>query len=279
MFEIVKMEIGNSAVYKCIKTVCERMKEIARTDTKTNLYLDMQGARRYETFVINTVVKMLEVCDVKMAESVAVDFMPVNTRNGIANKIVDTTDNNVILEMVSGMNEFIKTGRGDTLTEFWFKYSRIPGIENDRGASEIITQIRNISNAISLCDVALFDSNLESLKKTVGKYEKLNDRGKQSLFQTFVADLREDYFGPEHDLLPKDERKKIINQIHWCIDKKLFQQALALIDEKIPENLVRSRILYYGNREKLKQLINGMLGKGLNCQNYLVKRLENQCRE
>lgn len=280
LFEIVEMGEGESAVYDCIKVVCERIREFAGEDDEVKLYLDMQGARRYETFVINTVVKMLEIFGIRVQGSVAVDFAAGNTKNGIANAIVDTTDNNIILEMVAGMNEFIRTGRGDTLWEFWQKYKKIQKIQKDSKESAIIKQIKQTADAISLCDTDGFEKNLSDLKNIIEEYETMDDSEKQPLFQTLVTELKEDYFGRRHDLQSDNEGTRIINQIRWCIDKKLYQQALALVEEKIPEDLVNNHILYYGDKEQLVRLINGILGQGWNkLPNYLLVEYKREVKE
>ncbi len=249
----VDIPMNEEDVYQCVYNLCSAIRKTAEK-TKVNLYIDMQGARRYETFIINAAIKMLEISGINVHGSVAINFAAENNRNGNFNTIVDTIMNDRIFEMVSGMNEFMRTGRGDTLLKFWDENSKELGTEK-----KIIEQIGRISHALSLCNMNEFDRSLDSFSKAIQEYQKTqSEKGTgHPLFRTFVEDLAAEY--KKYNLLVKNGKTRVEDQICWCIDKKLYQQALTLVEAKIPAALVEDRILYYKDDKELRILLDKLI--------------------
>ncbi|MCD8097963.1 MAG: hypothetical protein LUE31_08015 [Lachnospiraceae bacterium] len=215
----------------------------------------MQGARRHETFIVNSAVKMLEMSGIRVRESVATDFDIKNLGRGQANPIVDTSMNNLIYDMVAGMNEFLRTGRGDTLAEF-LGSDKLKGMEAEK---KVIQEIKKISDAILICDTLKFPESLKSLGRALQDYRKM--KNPNPLFAAFVQDLEADY--NKHHLFDRtevtDNRPEVLDQLKWCREKKLYQQAVTIIKAKLPDGIVDSKILYYKDSKEIENLLNEML--------------------
>ncbi len=244
-------ELLNSSVQE----LCKEIKEIAKNKKTVNLYLDMQGARRYETFIINATVNMLDMnSNIEVKQAIAIDYHKDNNRDGKFNQIVDTTFNDRMFKMVSGMNQFITTGRGDLLRQFSNKSQNLEGVDL-KSENPIITSISNISDALSVCNMVKFNTEIDKFKGVLDEYPK---KGKPNrLFQIFVEDLEADY--KQYDLLDDKAKSPIVNRVQWCVSKGLYQQALTLLEAHVPDDIVNNKIIYYGDDDQLAAFLKALM--------------------
>ncbi len=232
-------------------------------ESKITLFVDMQGARRNDTFVINAALNMLEMSGIYVRQSVAIDYDRDNNGEGRFNHIVDTTTNDQIFEMVSGLNEFKRTGRGDTLynlVDTWGSKRPFHLKSFLRAEKDVIEKIKDISDAISICDVEKFDESLGKFNITYKEYIKNYDENKDAnpLFKTIVDDLYKEY--TRYGLINEESTEIKISpmkQIYWCLKKGLYQQALTIIEARIPNDMVENSVVYYkDNGNTIKTLLN-----------------------
>lgn len=77
----------------------------------------------------------------------------------------------------------------------------------------------------------------DSLKKLGGTPASLDNSSYLRLFQ----DLIRDSYGDE---LLDNSKRKTINEIKWCIEKDFIQQALTLVESKMPKEIIEHNFLY-----------------------------------
>lgn len=177
--------------------------------------------------------------------------------------IVEENQSFDINYLYSGMNEFFSTGKADMLEKF--VRSR-PANEQNRKLVDIINMI---SDAILLCDMDAFDAGCDRMAALLK--QRKNDA---SYIDIFVEYFKADY-GP---LLKK--KKDIISKIEWCLNKDYLQQALTLIESKMPEKIYNTYItctnlndtVEVQNRvTKIVNLVNESKPDWESCANYFIR--------
>ncbi|MBQ7200709.1 MAG: hypothetical protein IJS24_04970, partial [Eubacterium sp.] len=93
--------------------------------------------------------------------------------------------------------------------------------------------VKDISDSISLCDVIRFEESLKRMRDWLSK-----ERRHTSYIKLFVKYIKEDY----GSLLSDDVR--LLDEILWCNKKGFIQQALTLIESRMPEVICSSDLFY-----------------------------------
>ncbi len=241
---------------------------------KIGLYIDMQGGGRTDGYVRNAILSVLnnessqnvEICSV-----VASNF----ERRNFANTIVDETDRYKITDLVSGMNAFIRYGKADLIQE----YVKETGITNKR-VTDLVNEMVKVDHALSICDINRFTDSIQRLKKLFTSEDEEAAPGTE-VFEALEDGIRKDYAR----LLRGDEIN-YIDLAQWALDKNFIQQALTILESKMPEEFVRRGILYYCSKsddkneiiKKLVKIRNGMNKKDRyvlnNVDHYFIKNYQ-----
>ena len=234
LFDVIPLDDGKE--YDAIPEIAGKFSQLG---SNVNLYIDMQGGRRNETFIINAVINMLKVRNINVVKSFATDYDNEN----VINEIKDITLTNNIYDMVSGMDAFLRYGRGDNFKEYYAKYRVLKNIGEDTELPEdcIVNDIEQISEAISMCDVETLPEKIRTIYNHITNYKEA--QGKDPLFATLVEDIYNEYtkLRLAWGAIPDN----ILAIIRWCVEKGLIQQALTLCEAKIPDIFVKKGIIYY----------------------------------
>lgn len=163
-------------------------------------------------------ISLLKIEDIHVKEAFSVEFSE-KSKNSI---ITSETENLKIFDFVSGINEFISSGRANTLMSYSSSHSKMDSSEQD-----FINAIQNVANGIQWCCIPEFENGLKNLQTFFSK----NARAKTtdintSYLEIYKTDIKKDY-------------KKLVTQhnvadeIAWCREKGFYQQALTLIESRV----------------------------------------------
>jgi hypothetical protein len=103
-----------------------------------------------------------------------------------------------------------------------------------------VDNIKQIADGIQLCDVKTFEEGLKNLKEL---YDKDGVKNENKYIELFTETIRKEY----KDLLVDDI--DVGNEIEWCLNKGFLQQALTMIESKIPVELYNKQIFCCKNHE------------------------------
>ena len=201
------------------------------TNNKPKLWIDTQGGFRYISLVINAVISLLKTSGEERIEPSGIYSISYNRDNDIQ-PIVDQTNTYQIFQFVSGINEFTRYGRAEQLMDY---YESI----HEEAPKEIVV-MKNIAEAIQLCDMNAFDQFLKNLRKVV----KDSDRSRQDFLSIFWEQIENDYGN-----LLKDSCTGI-DIVEWFYEKKFYQQAITYIESKLPQEWVKRKLVTM-NAEKV----------------------------
>lgn len=215
---------------------------------KIQLFIDMQGGSRTDGYVRNAVLSILNNelnGQVKICKIVATDFNPGNFASGI----VDETKRYQITDLVSGMNAFIQYGKANLIQEYWENM----GISDNR-VSQLVKAMAQADEALSICDIDLL---IRAMKRIYSIFHKKDNRIQKNeisnIFRVLENGIQRDYGG----IFDKSNGQiNIVELVKWAVRKGFLQQAMTIIESKMPDEFVRKGIYYYckGSEDRAKCL-------------------------
>lgn len=226
--------------------------ETVRGIDNIRLYFDTHGGFREISLVLEAIISLLKMDQIEVQGIYGVEYDPNS-----GNKIIDARRGFQIFDFVSGMNEFINYGRINSLETFLEKNTaKDPSIKEQQDA--FILCMRQISEGIQLCNIPLFEEGLDKLAKYYENYKEKDLQKDYSYLSIFVKNIEKDYGpllnrdGERKDYGPLLKRKRtVIDEIEWCQKKGFYQQALTLIESRVPKYLEESGLCkYYSEYEK-----------------------------
>lgn len=130
-----------------------------------------------------------------------------------------------LFDFVTAMDQFFSTGTAQKLEN----YLRSEG-EKDPVLHTLLTRINQFSEDLALCRVRKLNDDLnqidQALKETPEKSQNLTD-----LFFRMLKDR----FSTEFAELLSSGEKALPALVSWCADHGMYQQALTLLCEQMPE--------------------------------------------
>ena len=224
----------------------------AQKPEEIHLYIDMQGGSRTSGYVRNAVLSILtnqQTNPVAIKQIIAINFN--NDRN--FSEIADETARYKIIDLASGMNAFIRYGKADIMET----YCASIGVPNDAPLRKLVNNMVQIDHALSLCDMNGLTDSMEQLRdffKEENNTPKKEDSydAFDNIYQVLKDGIRMDYGvlleSNQNNLIPnvrftqntfqRNLAKPTLNMlelIDWACRKGFIQQALTLIESKMPE--------------------------------------------
>ena len=195
---------------------------------KVNLYVDIHGGFRDTATVLNAVLMLINnINNIELKDVYSVKF---SNPEGIIKSVKKTSN---IYDFVGGMQEFLSFGRSNGLIRF------NETIQNGTDVM-LVDAINNISDSILLNRMNNFSMNLKDLSETLKQNELQGFYGivkglVSNNYKVQIKNRTYDLLGRDSDYLPA--------QLKWCLDKKLLQQALVLIESQTAVTLANNNII------------------------------------
>lgn len=212
------------------------------TTDDIHLYIDMQGSYRTNAYVRNAVLAILNNAssnNVHIEKIVSTQF----DRTFFTSTIVDDTRRYKIIDLASGMNAFIQYGRADQIRAYFNSVydSKVPTQIKD-----LLIEMETVDHALSLCDIDALETSIKNIHEIFSRDYTISDEF-SGIFNTMAEIIRQDYRG----LLVPDKNDPSVMKIdyialtEWAYRKHFIQQAITIIESKMPRVLVDMGILYY----------------------------------
>lgn len=244
----VDEQIGENDTIDNINGIVNTLYGETDEDTEIKLYIDMQGGNRTSSYVRNAIISIL--CNqvskkVQIVEIVGTNYNPKQQQGS---EIVNETRRYRITDLVSGMNAFIRYGKADMIQEYCSFMKKEN--EEDYVVSCLVECMVAVDDAISLCNVqALGDAIVRLSNILNSKNESLNQTEISTsfidnVFQILREGIKKDY-GKLLQIPKVSQKIDYLELISWCSRKGFLQQALTLIEDKMPGQYFEENILKY----------------------------------
>ena len=228
-------------------------------DKEINLYINMQGGIRSTMMKMNAITELLESQNVRVVGRYANNY---NAGKSKQYESVSVADDYRPYELVTAMTIFKKYGRGEKLLEYFSDADKYPL------SNELAEAIKLAADSIQLCDVDGFDEAIEAIRKFDEKYKE--SKASPTL-KIIYQDIKSDYefiLNAEH---------KYVAQIRWCLNKGFLQQAMTILESKMPDEYVRSGILYFCQKGQEEVVLNKF--ELMYENNYLIEGKQKDSKE
>lgn len=229
------VRLDEEDVFSSIQKVISKIrKSIPNNKTgKNKLFIDTHGSFREVSLLLNAIVFLLGKTD-KESRIIPEQICGVKTSS---NTIVDQTDTYRIFDFVTGISDFVNYGNADVLNHYF------ENEEEDTTTRMIVDEMNAVSLAIQMCDPQQYTQNLQSLKQLFDELRNPELELEHNPLLDIFAEQIEADFGERLLSAPEEERDFWI--IRRCLDKKMYQQALTIIDAKLPRYYYNHGIFYY----------------------------------
>ncbi|MCR4611986.1 MAG: hypothetical protein K5644_08830 [Lachnospiraceae bacterium] len=213
----IEENIIADAISEFIRVVLEN-----NTDDSIELYIDTHGGFRSTQLIQEAIMQLL------FENNIHAHFYNVYYEGESENAIRRDEAVN-IFDFVSGIREFDYTGRIDSIK----KYLYVSG-ENNKEDDDFIKAIEDISVGIQWCNIVDFEKGIKNLKSYFAK--------KQTIKNPYLA-LFEDYIRRDYGKLVISRDIKVVDMVEWCYRKGLYQQALTIIESRMPDDIINRGLL------------------------------------
>ena len=193
---------------------------LEKIETEDTLFVDLSGGLRDVAMLLVTVARCMR--DLRYVQTRRVICAELNNNETVVH---DRTQLYGLFDFVTAMDAFFSTGTAQKLT----RYLRSEG-EKDPVLHTLLTRINQFSEDLALCRVRKLSDDLnqiaQALKETPKKSQNLTDLFFQMLKDRFSTEFAE--------LLSSGE-KALPALVSWCAGHGMYQQALTLLCEQMPE--------------------------------------------
>lgn len=193
---------------------------LEKIETEDPLFVDLSGGLRDVAMLLVTVARCMR--DLRDVQTRRVICAELNNNEPV---VRDRTQLYGLFDFVTAMDQFFSTGTAQKLEN----YLRSEG-EKDPVLHALLTRINQFSEDLALCRVRKLNDDLnqidQALKETPEKSQNLTDLFFQMLKDRFSTEFAE--------LLSSGE-KALPALVSWCAGHGMYQQALTLLCEQMPE--------------------------------------------
>ena len=193
---------------------------LEKIETEDTLFVDLSGGLRDVAMLLVIAARCMR--DLRKVQTRRVIYAELRGGESI---VRDRTQLYGLFDFVTAMDQFFSTGTAQKLEN----YLRSEG-EKDPVLHTLLTRINQFSEDLALCRVRKLNDDLnqidQALKETPEKSQNLTDLFFQMLKDRFSTEFAE--------LLSSGE-KALPALVSWCAGHGMYQQALTLLCEQMPE--------------------------------------------
>ena len=213
-----------------IRDTVNYIRELKKKHQNLNLYVDRHGGFRSIQSAVNAMLSLLKN-EITIKKIYDLNFNPA-ARIGT---IVEA-DSHDLYDFVSGMNEFSNYGRIKSLEEFY-----------GADSNDLMRHISTVSDGIQLCDIATFEKGISEINTYYAvKNEAASKTGSDvNESHAYLALFEDNIFEDYRSILEAAPEHKILEEIEWCRRKGFYQQALTLVESRMPAELKRCGVFSY----------------------------------
>ncbi len=184
-----------------------------------SLYIDLSGGLRDTAMLLVTAARILR--DLRQVQTRKVLYTELQNGRSIPHDVTDLYD---LYDLVSAIDEFFATGSAHALQ----RYSSLK--ETSAEFRAVLETINNFSDHLALCQAELLPNDLKKIRKAL-KIPSFAELCLDGLF----FDLLNQRLQDEFDVLLTDPKNSLPALVSWCAQHQLYQQALTLLNEKMPD--------------------------------------------
>ena len=215
---------------KFLHDVIGELRSLKRHYPNLNIHLDTHGGFRAAQEILNSLLSLLQMENIIIKQE-NIHSVEYNAGNAIFTSGAEIFN---IMNFVSGIHECINYGQVKSLDMALNK-------SNNSIEKNVLTHMKTVAEGIQLCDVKKFENGLSDLADSLNALKNSSDSQNASSYLALFQTLIRKSYGEK---LLDNEHRHTIDEIKWCIEKDFIQQALTLVESKMPKEIIRNNFLY-----------------------------------
>lgn len=208
-----------------------------------SIYMDLQGCDFCDGYSFFNVFSMLQQSSDHRIQIAGI-IQSTLTADRLSSPILDEWSRLQIHELLTGINIFLNYGKADYI----LRYRDVFHTESPN-TERMLIGMKYVEEGVSLCNIPVLKYGISVLKQTFS-----HDPPEQSgdLIYSILADTIEKDCGK----LLTDPEVSVSELLNWVLRKKMYQQALTIIESQVPADLAERGIFYYArNREDAERVM------------------------
>ena len=209
------------------------------------LYIDLQGFDFNEAFSLYNMISIYSESannKVELAGVIQTSYDPKLPVNPIKNE----WQRYEIQKLLTGVNIFLSYGKSSDICKYWnSRPNKTPSIDT------LIEGIKYVDEGVTFCNIPIIRYGIDIIREAFKDGADIKDTS----YVVMKSLIEKDY-----GALLSDESAGIPALLKWTVNKKMYQQALSIIESHIPGDLVDRGIFYYAKNpsdlEKVKKELN-----------------------
>ncbi len=209
-----------------------------------DLYLDMQGMAAADGYTLLSVLSMMNDDSnnpVTIQEIITTHDSPDHFISRIDNKEMQRYSLN---ELAAGLTAFLQYGKVDIIRNWWFRKN----IQNER-IDQLLYAMQYVDEGISLCNVSDIEKGIRMLRHIF----QSQPEGNLPELESNILALMEKSILMDYGALLEGGEMHPVDLVRWAFRKKFYQQAITIIESRVPAQLIRMGILYYAEGPEEKE--------------------------
>lgn len=213
-------------------------------DDEIHLYMDIHGFTPEESYIFLSFFFAMSDSNHSNIRVESVNSLS-DIPDGFLYRISDARKRYRIERLLSGINAFNKYGKADMISDYW-KESKIssPSIER------MVSAMNSMDTGISFCNIDVIEQGIKAFSEIVNEKDDLATGSEEEMFlrtlkQGIIADYGPLIASPGADL-------NYLDLIRWAFNKGLYQQAITIIESRLPNYMVKNGLFYYAKDEETK---------------------------
>ena len=233
-----------AAIRKAIRTI-RNLAEASNPEKRAHLYIDIHGGLRDTQMLTQSIISLLQTDE----NSIPIDVYSVKyDGNANKNSITRTDETLRIINFVSGIREVINYGRTASLRSYFPEPPKKNKSKNQpvvvvspaqKLVQKLMLALDNTVEGISWCNTERFKKGLDDLQAFFSEQPEIEDVKGNEYLDLFYENIKRGY-----GRLLTSERT-VVDEIRWCADHSFFQQALTLIESRMPFFLGQAGIIRF----------------------------------
>lgn len=203
---------------------------LSMQNSEIKAYIDLQGFDFNEAFSLYNMISIYSESannKVELAGVIQTSYDPNHAINPIKNE----WQRYEIQKLLTGIKIFLNYGKSSELCSYWEnRTTKSPAI------GYLIEGIKYVDEGVTFCNIPIIRYGISIISEALKDGEGIRD----TAFIVMKNLIEKDY----GELLGK-QIVSIPNLLKWAVDKKMYQQALSIIESHIPGDMVDRGIYYY----------------------------------
>ena len=239
----IPTEKGSSDKLSNIAAIIAAIKGDEEEDV--DLYMDMQGIDKADSFTLITLLQLLND-DTHSHLHIRQLITTHQDLNRLATPISNEFKYYNTNQLTSGVKVFIEYGKVDLILDYW----KSTGLSNPL-IERTLYGMRCVDDGISLCHIGCLVEGIQVLQEVFsGKNVSFQHQRENDIFYILSNTIRNDY----GELLDMELTNELA-LLEWCFRKRFYQQAMTIIESRIPSMIVQKGILFYAKDPQSKELM------------------------